>query len=283
MNPDNFAALYAAERGHFWFRPPTRSWKSAAEENSMGIVELNRAILRDNGIELDQDAFILDYGCGSGRDTYAYRDAGYRNAFGYDILDYLDPRAPDDATTVFRLDKNSNPVGSYPAMSGVPWPDNTFDFIFATTVFEHVMDQERAYREVARVLKPGGCFLNNFPSKWKPIEPHMYVPFGGVTQNRSWFEFWAARGIRNEFQQGMSARETAERNHSYSINGINYLGGAEIDRMLGGIFSENRYVEQSFVRHSPGKSRYLAAPLNLFPPLAKLFRFAHFRIILSRK
>jgi len=63
-------------------------------------------------------------------------------------------------------------------MSAVPWPDNTSDFVFATSVFEHVIDRETAYREVARVLKPGGCFLSKFPSKWKPTEPHMYVPFG---------------------------------------------------------------------------------------------------------
>ena len=43
-------------------------------------------------------------------------------------------------------------------MTKVPWPDNTFDFVFATQVFEHVSDQELAYSEVHRVLKPGGSF-----------------------------------------------------------------------------------------------------------------------------
>lgn len=90
-------------------------------------------------------------------------------------------------------------------------------------------------------------------------------------------------GIRNEFQQGMSTGQTADRNHFYSIQGIKYPTGRQIDRMLSGIFSENTYVEAAFIRHSPGKSRYLSVPLAIFPPLKYLFRFAHTRVILSRK
>jgi SAM-dependent methyltransferase len=253
------------------------------DANSQGhFVELNEGILRDNGVSLGRDAYILDYGCGSGRHTYVYRDAGYRNTFGYDVKNYLDLRAPEDAA-FFRFDEQQGPADSFPRMSAIPWPDNTFDFVFATSVFEHVIDQETAYREVARVLKPGGWFLNNFPSKWRPMEPHIYVPFGGVTQSRLWFRFWAACGIRNEFQNGMNPQEVTDKNHHYSIHGIKYPTGGEIDRMLEGIFSVNRYVEKSFARHSPGRSRHLAKPMALFPPLALLFRFAHTRVILSRK
>jgi len=48
-------------------------------------------------------------------------------------------------------------------MTAIPWPDHTFDFVFATSVFEHVSDQGLAYREIHRVLKPGGRVLNIFP------------------------------------------------------------------------------------------------------------------------
>lgn len=152
------------------------------------FVELNDRILKDSGVTLPKEAVILDYGCGSGRFTYDYHDAGYPNAFGYDVKNYLNLRSPDDIG-YFRFDEKQGPADSFPRMSAVPWPDNTFDFVFATSVFEHVIDQETAYREVARALKPGGYLLNNFPSKWKPIEPHMYVPFGGVTQSKAYFQF----------------------------------------------------------------------------------------------
>lgn len=246
------------------------------------FVELNQGILQDNGIVLRQDSFILDYGCGSGRHTYNYRDAGFRNTHGYDVTNYLDLRSLEDVS-FFRFDDRQGPVGSFPRMSAIPWPADTFDFIFANSVFEHVIDQETAYREVARVLKPGGWFLNNFPSKWRPMEPHIYVPFGGVTQSQLWFAIWAALGIRNEFQRGLDWKETADKNHHYSIHGIKYPSGGEINRTLSEIFSVNRYVERSFAKYSPGRSRHLANPMALFPPLALLFRFAHTRVILSRK
>jgi SAM-dependent methyltransferase len=246
------------------------------------FVQLNNGILKDSGVMLPLNAMILDYGCGSGRFTYDYHDAGYPNTFGYDVKNYLNLRSPDDIR-YFRFDDKQGSPDTFPRMSAVPWADNTFDFVFATSVFEHVIDQEQAYREVARVLKPGGWFLNNFPSKWRPIEPHIYVPFGGVTQRRAYFEFWAARGVRNEYQQGMSAGQTAEKNYFYSIHGIKYPTGRQIDRILSGIFSVNKYVESAFIRHSPGKSHYLSVPLKVFPPLRYLFRFAHTRVILSQK
>ncbi|MGO3931013.1 class I SAM-dependent methyltransferase [Rhodopseudomonas pseudopalustris] len=245
------------------------------------FVGLNDAILREHGIHLTRDAVILDYGCGSGRFTYDYHDAGYSNTFGYDVKNYLSLRSPDDVE-FFRFDDNQGPADTFPRMSSIPWPDNTFDFVFATSVFEHVIDQETAYREIARVLKPGGWFLNNFPAKWRPIEPHIYVPFGGATHSKAWFRLWASLGIRNEYQTGLDAGAVAEKNYFYSLNGIKYPSGREICRMLDDAFSEWRNVETSFARHSPGRSRYLAKPMTLFPPLASLFRLAHTRVILAR-
>jgi SAM-dependent methyltransferase len=145
------------------------------------------------------------------------------------------------------------------------------------------MDQAAAYREVARVLKPGGIFLNIFPSKWRPIEAQIFVPFGGVTKSKAYFRFWAALGIRNGFQGAMSPAEVAEDNARFARRGINYPTGGEINRMLAGIFSRNIYAEQSFTAHSPGRSRHIASLLRAVPPLRLLFRFAHTRVILSQK
>jgi ubiquinone/menaquinone biosynthesis C-methylase UbiE len=43
-------------------------------------------------------------------------------------------------------------------MTKILWPDNTFDFVFAIAVFEHVSDQELAYSGIHRVLKPKARF-----------------------------------------------------------------------------------------------------------------------------
>jgi len=153
------------------------------DPSAQGVVELYDGILKSRGRALSPASVILDYGCGSGRHAYEFLDAGFPHVSGYDVQDYVKLRSPADRER-FRFDPTSGDGTEYPAMTKVPWPDNTFDFVFATQVFEHVSDQELAYSEVHRVLKPGGSFLNIFPSKWRPIEAHINIPFGGVLTSR---------------------------------------------------------------------------------------------------
>jgi SAM-dependent methyltransferase len=44
--------------------------------------------------------------------------------------------------------------------------DNTFDLFVTSDVFEHVMNPEKAFAEIARVLKPGGLHIFTMP--WYP-------------------------------------------------------------------------------------------------------------------
>ncbi|MCB9135048.1 MAG: class I SAM-dependent methyltransferase [Anaerolineales bacterium] len=41
----------------------------------------------------------------------------------------------------------------------IPYPDASFDFVMAHYMLYHVPDRPRALAEIARVLKPGGCFF----------------------------------------------------------------------------------------------------------------------------
>jgi SAM-dependent methyltransferase len=43
------------------------------------------------------------------------------------------------------------------------YPDNCFDFVLASDVFEHIRDDEKAFREVFRVLKPRGYLILQVP------------------------------------------------------------------------------------------------------------------------
>ena len=245
------------------------------------VVQFYDAILRSRGHVLSPESMILDFGCGSGRHAYEYLDAGFRNAFGYDVRNYVNLRSPEDIDR-FRFDPNPD-TAEYPSMTTVPWPANTFDFIFATAVFEHVSNQELAYGEVHRVLKPGGLFLNMFPSKWRPLEAHINVPFGGVVKWRPYLELCARLGIRGVGQEQFAADALVERNLTFLRHGTNYLSGKEIAALLSRIFGKFEYVEDAFIRLGPGRSRHLAIPLKFVPGLRQLFRFAHTRVILSRK
>jgi len=46
----------------------------------------------------------------------------------------------------------------------MPFPDRSFDVIFSSHVLEHLRDEETTYREMRRVLRPGGIGLHVVPT-----------------------------------------------------------------------------------------------------------------------
>lgn len=120
---------------------------------------------------------ILDVGCGIGRMAapitgYLSDDGHYE---GIDILakginwcnKNITPRHPNFQ---FRLagiyNKQYNPKGKYqPSTYKFPFQDDSFDFIFLTSVFTHMLAGgiENYLSEISRVLKKDGtCFITFF-------------------------------------------------------------------------------------------------------------------------
>jgi SAM-dependent methyltransferase len=48
-------------------------------------------------------------------------------------------------------------------LTGLTFPDSSFDLVYASHVFEHIQDDESAIREVRRVLAPGGLAILPVP------------------------------------------------------------------------------------------------------------------------
>jgi len=62
----------------------------------------------------------------------------------------------------------------------LPFRNNSFDLVTATSVLEHVDNPERAVKEMVRVLKPEGYILLTIPSPSFPREAHykvFYIPY----------------------------------------------------------------------------------------------------------
>jgi SAM-dependent methyltransferase len=111
---------------------------------------------------------VLDVGCGGGRHS---AEALRRGA----IVTAVDAN-PDEVAGTRGLLQAMCELGEAPAGAGfealvgdacrLPLPDQRFDVVIASEIFEHVVDDEAAMAELSRVLKPGGRAAVSVPRRW---------------------------------------------------------------------------------------------------------------------
>jgi ubiquinone/menaquinone biosynthesis C-methylase UbiE len=104
---------------------------------------------------------VLDVGCGDGSLTRAFRRSGAARIAGCDA----DPRM------VARAGMEARRAGAEIAYAvaraeQLPFRDDSFDLVTMITVLAFVPEPERALREIARVLKPGGRLVVGDLGKW---------------------------------------------------------------------------------------------------------------------
>jgi len=113
-------------------------------------------------------AICLDIGCSSGIITSTVAPF-FGKVVGLDY-DEVGLRATDSVARArvqfIRGDAMSLPLG-----------DNTVDVIICAQVYEHVPDADLLFREIYRVLVPGGLVFFSGPNWLFPIEPHYFLPF----------------------------------------------------------------------------------------------------------
>ena len=135
-------------------------WNRGHERNLELLRSFEEVFLLDLGKRR-----VLDAGCGVGNMGEVLREhCGHY--VGVDVNHH-----------VLRF---SNPAGrrSYVQASGLslPFPERSFDCIFAFDVLEHLPgglpDQIRFLRELRRVLKPMGTILFTTPNFWYPYDAH---------------------------------------------------------------------------------------------------------------
>ncbi|WP_371054335.1 bifunctional 2-polyprenyl-6-hydroxyphenol methylase/3-demethylubiquinol 3-O-methyltransferase UbiG [Rhodosalinus sp. K401] len=96
---------------------------------------------------------VLDLGCAGGFMAEAMAGRGAR-------VTGIDPAA--EAVEAARRHADARGLGiRYDVGVGeaLPYDDAAFDAVVCVDVLEHVADLDRVLSEVARVLRPGGCFL----------------------------------------------------------------------------------------------------------------------------
>jgi SAM-dependent methyltransferase len=114
---------------------------------------------------------ILDLGCGEGDSTAFFSEID-PNAdwFGVDIEDSLEVRARRQTDGTVATFDGTN----------LPFCDGAFDLIYSHQVFEHVRRPDELLRDVARVLGPGGLFVDSV-SYLEPYHSYSifnFTPYG---------------------------------------------------------------------------------------------------------
>ena len=98
----------------------------------------------------DPPSCIIDIGCGTGRLLRAASEHwAQAKLFG------VDP-AKQMVSEASRL--NPNATFKIASAESLPFPDQTADIISSSLSFHHWADPQKAFQEIARVLRPGGWF-----------------------------------------------------------------------------------------------------------------------------
>lgn len=121
-----------------------------------------RVIARVCGDELRSARRIADLGAGTGIVKKELEEIVSRCIVGFDLdRSFIEVEERMAVADVTRL----------------PVADGALDFAILNHLYEHVRDQAGLFRELHRVLAPGGAAYVSAGSRWAVMEPHYRLPF----------------------------------------------------------------------------------------------------------
>jgi len=164
---------------------------------------------------------LLDIGCGNGAQTIEFlRYVDYCVAIDVE----------EERLNVFRQKlkelKLSNCEVKRMDATNLEFQGETFDIITCIEVLEHIPDQEKALKEMYRVLKKGGLLILSVPNKWWIFETHgAALPL--LPWNRVPFFSWLPKRIHDKyaFARNYTKKEvtTLVKKTGFKIINVEYL------------------------------------------------------------
>ena len=120
--------------------------------------------IRKNARELTGK--LMDFGCG---------EKPYRGLFVH-VSEYVGVDYQGEGH-----DHQNEQIDIFYDGKTIPFPENTFDSVLSTEVFEHLFNLEDILKELHRVMKPKGKLLFTCPFVWflheEPVDYARYTPY----------------------------------------------------------------------------------------------------------
>lgn len=228
-----------------------------AYELSNFVTQLDRSLYPDFSSNWDDELFrleilarlsesdcILDLGAGAGVVAQMNFRGKVQRVCGVDP----DARVLDNP----HLDEARTGVGEE-----IPYPDCTFDLVFADNVFEHLPNPTAVLKEVRRVLKPGGVFLAKTPNK------HHYMPLIARCTPlffHRWVNRWRGRTTADIFPTRYQINDAAAiHRHAaeagFKVERIRYIEGRPEYLRFSSLTYLVGYLYERLVNASPGLER----------------------------
>jgi SAM-dependent methyltransferase len=109
---------------------------------------------------LDAESRLLDCGCGPGSIS-----CDFAKMVNFGHVEGIDrEQSQIDLARAHAAEKGIiNATFSVGSIYDLPFPDSSFDVVFAHAIFEHISDPDKALAEMLRVLEPGGLVAIRSP------------------------------------------------------------------------------------------------------------------------
>ena len=123
----------------------------------LGREKIDRIVYRELGCH-DRSATVLDVGCGIGSQVAEIRNLGFE-------VSGLEPAAEMRRLAIAA---NAGVEIRDGSITALPYDDGSFDMVIALEVLRYLpaVDSEAAWREMLRVLRPGGTIVVTMVNRW---------------------------------------------------------------------------------------------------------------------
>jgi ubiquinone/menaquinone biosynthesis C-methylase UbiE len=184
---------------------------------------LHRALALIDGLHSKPGSRCLDAGCGPGIASIALAQRGFL-VDAIDIVPQLVERTRTRAAEARVSERISASVGD---VNELQFPDGSFDVVVSIGVMEWQESPTRSLREMARVVRPGGCVILTVDNKWalrNILDPFQYAPVAAVKRE-------SGKLLR---RLGLQRGSSGPRDRSYSIRQFDgFLADAGLEKLQG--------------------------------------------------